>query len=58
MAGKMDIISRRIGKVLEVGGSSLAVPMRGELIDYGLDKGDTVLITLTHDMITIERLGK
>lgn len=42
----MKIISKRFGKVVEIGLTSLSVPMKGELIDLGLNKGDRVSISL------------
>lgn len=52
----MEIISKRVGKIVEIGQTSLAVPMRGEIIDLGLDKGDSVSITHIKGKIIIEKV--
>ena len=52
----MEIISKRQGKVIELGsGSSLSVPMKTELLKLGVKKGDYVIITLKKDKIIIEK---
>jgi len=52
----MEVISRRHGKVVELGLSSLSVPMKGELIDLGVSKGDNVRISLYYGKIVIEKI--
>lgn len=54
-----DIVSRRIGKILELG-SSLALVLREEILDMEMKAGDEVKITLYQDQqekkIVIEKI--
>lgn len=57
--GNQDIISRRFGKIVPLGQTSLAIPLRGEIIDMGAEKGDVVEITLTKkNEIIIRRINE
>ncbi len=52
-----NILTRRVGKIIDSNNrGTLAVSLRSELLDLGLNVGDSVQITLIPDTIIIKKI--